>query len=241
MVVARVWPSPEHNEGLHGQVLRSVKDHGKDGRPIAVIASAETGDWNSMPREDPMAFVYLFYERPLSEVIASASRFSSKVVERGGEQLYHVSVEGAQPGRHALEFLFDNRFLQRERMFKVWYGGKHDDLKWNNKLVFSGYRFYDMPSGEPIWFPAEVTYTGYSMVATAPMVIRSRFCGRTFTSTMYSLISICRIHCSNSRSRKRLTSMIYSREQGGWTKFNLMLHFFTRMAERGGGGWQACR
>jgi hypothetical protein len=160
-------PQGQTTRAFDGQILRSVEKQGREGRPVAVIATAKTGDWHSAPREDPMAFLYLYYERPLSEVIASASTFSSEVITRGKQRLYRVAIRCAWPSNHVLEFLFDERFLQQERLLKVWRARKRDAPVHNHKLVFTDYRAFETSSGEKVWFPDTVTYVGYSMDGTA--------------------------------------------------------------------------
>jgi hypothetical protein len=114
--VALVPKSGKLTTAFDGQVLRSVKDSGPDGRPVAVIASAETGKWYGTPKEDPMAFLYLYYERPFSEVVAAASVFSSTVITRGNDRFYRVMVQCDHPKEHVLEFVFDDHFRQEERL-----------------------------------------------------------------------------------------------------------------------------
>jgi hypothetical protein len=158
---------PDLKRAFNGQVLRVVNYAGPNGRPVAVIASGKTGDWYSMPRQDPMAFMYLFYEQSFSDVIASASMFSSAVVTRGKDRLFRVLVHCPPPSQFALEFIFDQRFLQKERAVMICRDRQRQILLPNHKLVFSGYHSFDTPSGEKIWFPEEVAYTGYSMEASA--------------------------------------------------------------------------
>src|SRR5262249_4838728 len=132
---------------------------------LAAIATANRANWHSMPRHDPGGFLYLYYERPYSEVIASAANFSSATVDRGSARLHRVSVsriEGAE--EDTLDCLFDERFLPLERMRSV--NGPNGFVLHEWKYVLSDYNSYPTTSGETIWFPGRVLQLGYN--GTAP-------------------------------------------------------------------------
>jgi hypothetical protein len=150
-----------------GQIYRSVVEEGPDGLPIAVIA--DDHDWSRRLQEGPLAF-YLYDQRPLSTVVATASRFSSSILWRGQERLFQVVVSLTEESKGKrikiaeLEFLFDDHFRQRERLFKgiPFPPTREEVLVPNQKFVFLNYRAQETSSGETIWFPGEIHLIGYS-------------------------------------------------------------------------------
>ena len=55
-----------------------------------------------------MGFLYLFYERPFSDVIAAAATYSSALSVRGSDRLYRVSIACSGPLK---EHVLDKRKL----------------------------------------------------------------------------------------------------------------------------------
>jgi hypothetical protein len=144
-----------------GQIVRSVSYRKDD--ITASIATAETAYWDRMPAFDPMGFLYRYYEIPYSEVIATASTYSSTVITRGTSRFFLVSIRcSGRLSNDVLDFTFDDRYLPVERVQKL----KLDDgrLLPFHKLLFSQYKSYPTASGETVWFPDHVEYIGYTGV-----------------------------------------------------------------------------
>jgi hypothetical protein len=147
-----------------GQILRTIRNPANEPL-VAAIASAKNSYWHLMPRHDPGGFLYHYYERPYSEVIAQAPNFSSAVITRASARLHQISVKWMAGGEEdTLDCLFDERFLPLERMRSVKW--PHGVVFHEWKYVLSEYNPYPLDSGETVWFPGRVLQLNYN--GTAP-------------------------------------------------------------------------
>jgi hypothetical protein len=144
-----------------GQIFRSLAKQQDQGL-AASIMTAESAQWENRPRNDPISFVYLYYEKPFSQVIAEARSFSCKRISRGTRTLHAVSIDCAGTNGDSLDIVFDDHLLPLERVKRLALASGVSLP--NCKFVIEDYKEYPTPSGEAILFPQRVRYVGYNGV-----------------------------------------------------------------------------
>ncbi len=142
-------------EAFDGQIVRgywTTNDGIKTGR----IGTAENTSWNGMPRHDPVALFFRFYEVPLSTVVDEATRFTV-VAETGpaGAKRYRVTLDcGGNKREFGLEIVLDDslRPLERTVFLRLPDGKRVADFR----LRYSSYPHDPLLSGQTDWFPVSI-------------------------------------------------------------------------------------
>jgi hypothetical protein len=138
-----------------GQIVRSFGSSSNG--LVAAVSTAENASWNALPRHDPIAFLFLYYDIPFSQVVADSPAFSVSPLDLGGEHCHRVSLEGT--GRltgQKFDFILNSRLLQVRRTTTMPTGpGFH----WSNSTQFLDYKEHVTASGETVWFPGRIVFT----------------------------------------------------------------------------------
>ncbi len=149
---------------FNGQVHRILK-RDKD-ITQGYIYSPERSAWLVTNRVHPFSFLFNFYETYFSDIVEKGEGFRLEKLKKDGQDYVVAHVRHPLDGRgngHAYEMYFGKGGLLQERHLLV--GPiKNGPQPWRTIEVarFSDYRRKDLPQGEPLWFPHQVTISYYA-------------------------------------------------------------------------------
>ncbi len=123
------------------------------------IYTARSGHWNTLPRHNPMSFLYEHAGMAYSERAARAKQFLVEEVKLDGQSHTRVTL-GIPSSKLVLYFDPEWRLAQRDHVFPNTVFEKKEAVVYRVRL--KDYRRYEDASGETIWFPHQAIYHYYT-------------------------------------------------------------------------------
>lgn len=135
--------------------------------PFGSIGTIQSEHWKSENRTQPWSFIYEWYGRPYSDVIADCKDARLETVTRDGQTYTEVTVR-EQGNWLAPVLLFDrdNRMVSRKVYGKL---GDQPERLWSQEEL-SDYQRHQGPGGEAIWFPHKEVDHHYAFVGDGKVV-----------------------------------------------------------------------
>lgn len=138
-----------------GQTVRTLVR--KEGDRRGAVDTIESANWSNTNRLHPYSLIYLYYERPYSEVVERGTDFKLTQGRHNNQMLTRVQVSEPKEPTFSVVLFFskDGRMVERQVIRKL----PDDRQRFVREIhILSKFESFPSRTGESIQFPRHATY-----------------------------------------------------------------------------------